>query len=175
LNDKKKNGFTRIFGGINDNFKKIFSELSGGGEADLLLENDEDPLSGGLIIKARPRDKKVVRMEALSGGEKSLTALSFIFAIQAHEPSPFYLLDEVDMFLDGVNAENVARAVKRSSKNAQFLQISLRKVTLKESDHIIGVTMQREGVSEVVFKPNIGEGTDLPNDSPEGLPAQEAA
>ncbi|MGD9962950.1 MAG: chromosome segregation protein SMC, partial [Thermoplasmata archaeon] len=108
LNDKKKVGFNRIFGGINENFKKTFSELSGGGDAELLLENEEDPLSGGLIIKARPRDKKVVRMEALSGGEKSLTALSFIFAIQAHEPSPFYLLDEVDMFLDGMNAENVA-------------------------------------------------------------------
>ena len=174
LNDKKKVGFNRIFGGINDNFRKTFSELSGGGEAELLLENEEDPLSGGLIIKARPRDKKVVRMEALSGGEKSLTALSFIFAIQAHEPSPFYLLDEVDMFLDGVNAENVARAVKRGSKNAQFLQISLRKVTLKESDHIIGVTMQREGMSDVVFRPNIGEGADVPADD-EQPPAQEAA
>ncbi len=174
LNDKKKVGFNRIFGGINDNFKKTFAELSNGGDAELLLENDEDPLSGGLIIKARPKDKKVVRMEALSGGEKSLTALSFIFAIQAHEPSPFYLLDEVDMFLDGVNAENVARAVKRGSKNAQFLQISLRKVTLKESDHIIGVTMQREGMSDVVFKPNIGEGAELPaeDDQPR---AQEAA
>ena len=174
LNDKKKVGFTRIFGGINDNFKKTFAELSNGGDAELLLENEEDPLSGGLIIKARPKDKKVVRMEALSGGEKSLTALSFIFAIQAHEPSPFYLLDEVDMFLDGINAENVARAVKRSSKNAQFLQISLRKVTLKESDHIIGVTMQREGMSDVVFKPNIGEGTDVPAEE-EQPPAQEAA
>jgi len=174
LNDKKKVGFTRIFGGINDNFKRTFAELSNGGDAELLLENEEDPLSGGLIIKARPKDKKVVRMEALSGGEKSLTALSFIFAIQAHEPSPFYLLDEVDMFLDGINAENVARAVKRGSKNAQFLQISLRKVTLKESDHIIGVTMQREGMSDVVFKPNIGEGTDVPAEE-EQPPAQEAA
>ena len=174
LNDKKKVGFTRIFGGINENFKKTFAELSNGGEAELLLENEEDPLSGGLIIKARPMDKKAVRMEALSGGEKSLTALSFIFAIQAHEPSPFYLLDEVDMFLDGVNAENVARAVKRGSKNAQFLQISLRKVTLKQSDHIIGVTMQREGMSDVVFKPNIGEGTDVP-DEPDQPPVQEAA
>lgn len=174
LNDKKKVGFSRIFGGINENFKRIFAELSGGGDAELLLENEDDPLAGGLIIRARPKDKKAVRMHALSGGEKSLTALAFIFAIQAHEPSPFYLLDEVDMFLDGVNAEHVARAVKRSSKNAQFLQISLRKVTLKESDHIIGVTMQREGMSDVVFRPNIGEGTDMPTEA-DGTPAQEAA
>jgi len=175
LNEKKKIGFTGIFDGINQNFKKIFAELSGGGDAELLLENEEEPLAGGLIIKARPREKKVVRMEALSGGEKSLTALSFIFAIQAHEPSPFYLLDEVDMFLDGINAENVARAVRRSSNNAQFLQISLRKVTLKEANHIIGVTMQREGISDLVFKPNIGEGADLPTDTPETSPVQEAA
>ena len=161
LNDKKKLGFNKIFAAINENFKKIFVELSGGGEAELLLENEQEPLQGGLIIKARPRDRKVVRMEALSGGEKSMTALSFIFAIQAHEPSPFYLLDEVDMFLDGINAENVAKAVKRSAQNAQFLQISLRKVSLKEADHIIGVTMQREGISEVVFRPNIGEGADM--------------
>ena len=177
LNTKKKIGFQRIFGAINENFTKIFSELSGGGEAELLLENEEDPLSGGLIIKARPKDKKFVRMEALSGGEKSLTALSFIFAIQAYQPSPFYLLDEVDMFLDGVNAENVSRAVGRSSKNAQFIQISLRKVTLKEADHIIGVTMQREGITDIVMKPNIGDIPDTPPETEPQLPEeqQEAA
>jgi chromosome segregation protein len=172
LNDKKKLGFGKIYIAINENFKKIFVELSGGGEAELLLENEQEPLQGGLIIKARPRDKKAVRMEALSGGEKSLTALSFIFAIQAYEPSPFYLLDEVDMFLDGINAENVAKAVKRSAQNAQFMQISLRKVSLKEADHIIGVTMQREGISEVVFKPNIGEGADIGAEEPEEQPAE---
>jgi len=175
LNDKKKLGFNKIFGAINDNFRKIFAELSGGGEAELLLENEEDPLAGGLIIKARPKDRKVVRMEALSGGEKSLTALSFIFAIQAHEPSPFYLLDEVDMFLDGVNAENVAKAVRRSAQNAQFIQISLRKVTLKEADHIIGVTMQREGISEIVMKPNIGADIEAQQEAPEQEQAEQGA
>lgn len=167
LNDKKKLGFGKIFVAINENFKKVFYELSNGGEAELLLENEQEPLQGGLIIKARPKDRKAVRMEALSGGEKSLTALAFIFAIQVYEPSPFYLLDEVDMFLDGINAENVAKAVKRSAQNAQFIQISLRKVSLKEADHIVGVTMQREGISEVVFKPNIGEGADIATESEE--------
>ncbi len=177
LNTKKKLGFNKIFVAINENFKKTFSELSGGGEAELLLENEEEPLTGGLIIKARPKDKKFVRMEALSGGEKSLTALSFIFAIQAYEPSPFYLLDEVDMFLDGVNAENVSRAVRRSSKNAQFIQISLRKVTLNEADHIIGVTMQREGMSDIIMKPNVGAEPDIGPPQEEPLPnePQEAA
>jgi len=172
INTKKKIGFQRIFVGISDNFKKIFAELSGGGEAELLLENEEDPLSGGLIIKARPKDKKFVRMEALSGGEKSMTALSFIFAIQVYEPSPFYLLDEVDMFLDGVNAEHVSRAVRKSSKNAQFIQISLRKVTLNEADHIIGVTMQREGVSDVIMKPNVGTEIDIEQAPDEHVPGE---
>jgi chromosome segregation protein len=164
LNEKKTLGFNKIYVAINENFKKMFTELSNGGEAELLLENEEKPLEGGLIMKARPKDLKAVRMEALSGGQKSLTALSFIMAIQAYEPSPFYLLDEVDMFLDGVNAENVARAVRRSSSNAQFIQISLRNVTLKQADHMIGVTMQREGLSEIVMKTNIGEGADLPEE-----------
>ena len=175
LNDKKKLGFNKIFVGINENFKKIFAELSNGGEAELLLENEQEPLAGGLIIKARPKDKKAVRMEALSGGEKSMTALSFIFAIQAHEPSPFYLLDEVDMFLDGVNAESVAKAVKRSAQNAQFIQISLRKVSLKEADHILGVTMQREGISELIFKPNIGEDADVATETEEPAGAEQGA
>jgi len=175
LNDKKTVGLLKIHGSINDNFRKIFSELSGGGEAELLLENEQDPLSGGLIIKARPKDKKAVRMEALSGGEKSLTALSFIFSIQAYQPSPFYMLDEVDMFLDGVNADNVARAIKRSSQNAQFIQISLRKVTLKEADHIIGVTMQREGISDLVMRPNIGDIVDVPAESEPGPEAAQEA
>ncbi|MFY9605586.1 MAG: chromosome segregation protein SMC [Thermoplasmata archaeon] len=175
LNDKRKIGFNRIFVAINENFKKMFAELSNGGEAELLLENEEDPLAGGLIMKAKPKDMKAVRMEALSGGQKSLTALAFIFAIQAYEPSPFYLLDEVDMFLDGVNAENVAKAVKRSSKNAQFIQISLRNITLKEADHIIGVTMQREGISDIVMKPNIGEGADVTGTEPETEIKEEAS
>jgi len=174
LNEKKTLGFNKIFVAINVNFKKMFAELSNGGEAELLLENEEKPLEGGLIMKARPKDLKAVRMEALSGGQKSLTALSFIMAIQAYEPSPFYLLDEVDMFLDGMNAENVARAVRRSSSNAQFIQISLRNVTLKQADHMIGVTMQREGLSEIVMKTNIGEGADLPEE-PEQPKADEEA
>ncbi|MEM3341131.1 MAG: chromosome segregation protein SMC, partial [Thermoplasmata archaeon] len=130
---------------------------SQGGKAELKLENPDDPFQGGLIISCQPRGKKVHRLEALSGGEKSLTALAFIFSIQEYDPSPFYLLDEVDMFLDAVNAENVARLVARNSKTAQFVMISLRKVTLKEADHIYGVTMQSNGISTVVGKVNIQE------------------
>jgi len=157
LNEKKKFGLQRVFGAIKENFQKIYADLSNGGEADLMLEVPDDPLTGGLIIKARPRNQKQLRLEALSGGEKSLTALSFIFAIQTYQPSPFYLLDEVDMFLDGLNAENVARAIAKNSANAQFMQVSLRKTTLKEADHMIGVAKQPNGLSQVVIRPNIGD------------------
>jgi chromosome segregation protein len=150
LDNKKKIEFMKVFEGINENFKKIFAELSIGGEAELLLENEESPFEGGLEIKARPRGKKVLRLESLSGGEKSLTALALIFAIQHYEPSPFYLLDEVDMFLDAINAEHVARMVKKNSRQAQFVMVSLRKVTLKEADAIYGVTLLADSISDVV-------------------------
>ena len=171
LNDKKKFGLQKVFVSIRENFQKIYADLSNGGEADLMLEVPDDPLTGGLIIHARPRNQKELRLEALSGGEKSLTALSFIFAIQAYQPSPFYLLDEVDMFLDGVNAENVARAIAKNAANAQFIQVSLRKITLKEADHMIGVTRLPSGLSQAIIRPNIGEEV-FEGDDPK--PAEEA-
>mgnify|MGYP005852517289 FL=1 len=173
LNEKKKTGLFKVYDAVNENFKRTYAELSGGGEAELVLENPESPFEGGLIIKAKPKNGKVLRLEALSGGEKSLTALAFVFAIQEYQPSPFYLLDEVDMFLDAINADMVAHRVQRASKTAQFVQISLRKVTLNKADHIIGVTKQEGGVSSVIMKPNIGELTDFQEDLK--MPAERAA
>ena len=157
LNEKKKVGLLKVYEGVNMNFKEVYAELSQGGAAELILENPERPFEGGLIMKAKPRNGKVLRLEALSGGEKSLTALAFIFALQVWQPSPFYLLDEVDMFLDAVNADMVAQRVKKSSKTAQFVQISLRKVTLNKADHIIGVTKPEGGISNVIMRPNLGD------------------
>ncbi len=157
LNGKKKEGLLKVFTAINENFKQVYADLSEGGEAELVLENEEDPLAGGLIMKAKPPHKKVLRLEALSGGEKSLVSMAFIFAIQQYDPSPFYMLDEVDQNLDAVNAEKVARMVGRNAHTAQFVQISLRKVTLKEADHIIGVTIRSDGISEVVMKVNLAD------------------
>jgi len=150
LNGKKKFGLTKVFEGINRAFGGIYNELSGGGNAILELENPENPFEGGLIIKAQPKDKKAQRLESLSGGEKSLTALSLIFAIQQYQPSPFYLLDEVDMFLDAINAENVANLIKKNTQLAQVVQITLRKVTLSKADHRYGVTMQGNGISDII-------------------------
>ena len=121
------------------------------------LESEEDPFLGGLTINAKPKNGKLLRLEALSGGEKSLTALAFIFAIQEYQPSPFYVLDEVDMFLDSVNAEMVARRVRESSMKAQFIQVSLRKVTLALADHLIGVTRPPSGISKVIMQPDFAE------------------
>ncbi|MFO8110610.1 MAG: chromosome segregation protein SMC [Thermoplasmata archaeon] len=156
LDKKKKVGLLKVKNDINDNFKEVYHELSGG-EAHLELEDPDSPFDGGLIIKARPPGKKVHRIQALSGGEKSLVSMAFIFSIQRYNPSPFYLLDEIDQNLDGVNAEKVADMIKRNSLAAQFIQISLRKATLKKSDHIIGVTMYEKGRSDIIMKVNIGD------------------
>ena len=121
------------------------------------LENEEDPFEGGLLINAKPKNGKLLRLEALSGGEKSLTALAFIFAIQESQPSPFYVLDEVDMFLDAVNAEMVAKRIKESAAKTQFIQVSLRKVTLAQAEHLIGVSRQPDGKSKVIIQPDFAE------------------
>ncbi|MGQ9583134.1 MAG: chromosome segregation protein SMC [Thermoplasmatota archaeon] len=157
LNGKKKFGLSKVFSAINKNFGEIYRELSGGGSAELILENPESPFEGGLIIRAQPKDKKAQRLESLSGGEKSLTALSLIFAIQQYQPSPFYLLDEVDMFLDAVNAENVALMIKKNSRMAQFVQITLRKVTLANASFRYGVTMQGNGISDIIGNIKVAE------------------
>jgi chromosome segregation protein len=152
---KKKDGLMKVFVAVNENFKIIYGQLSENGTAELIIENPEDPFEGGLIIKANPGGKRVLRLEALSGGEKSLTALGLIFSIQQYQPSPFYLLDEVDMFLDAINAESVARMVKRNSELAQFVMISLRKVSLKEANHVYGVTIQKNGITDIVGNINL--------------------
>ncbi len=166
LDEKKKIGLMKVKNEINENFITVYKELSGGGEAHIELENPDSPFEGGLIIKARPPGKKVHRIQALSGGEKGLVSMAFIFAIQKYDPSPFYLLDEIDQNLDAVNAEKVATMIKGNSKEAQFIQVSLRKVTLKKSDHIIGVTISNKGLSEIIMMVDLG-GTEEESDLPE--------
>ncbi|RLF61531.1 MAG: chromosome segregation protein SMC, partial [Thermoplasmata archaeon] len=147
---KKKDRFYEVFNEINDNFRQVYSQLSEGGEASLELENPEAPFEGGLTIKVRPRGKKVLHLNALSGGEKSMASLALIFAIQNYDPSPFYVLDEVDMYLDSINAEAVSRMIKENASHTQFIMVSLRKVAIKEADHIYGVTMREDGITEMI-------------------------
>ena len=144
----KKEAFFSSFNEINKNFKQIFRELSNG-DGDLILENPEDPLAAGMTIKARPAGKPFHRLEAMSGGEKSLTALSFIFSIQMFRPAPFYAMDEIDMFLDGANVERVAKLIKKISNKAQFIVVSLRKPMILQSKYTLGVTMQENNLSSV--------------------------
>jgi len=150
ITSKKKERFFEVYDQINKNFKEIYAQLSEGGEAELLLENEENVFEGGLTIKARPQGKKVLRLAALSGGEKSIASLGFIFAIQQYDPSPFYVLDEIDMFLDGVNAEMVSRMIKTRAEHSQFISVSLRKIALKEANYLYGVTMHDSGISEMI-------------------------
>ncbi|OYT50178.1 hypothetical protein B6U83_00700 [Thermoplasmatales archaeon ex4484_36] len=154
---KKKERFMETFQNVNENFGEVFSRVTGGGQAKLTLENSEDPFQGGLHIWAQPPGKKVQRIEALSGGEKALTSICFIMAIQRYDPSPFYFFDEIDQNLDAVNAELVAKMIKKNSERAQFIVISLRKVTLKEADYLIGVLPREKGTSDVIARFNIEE------------------
>jgi chromosome segregation protein len=144
----KLSAFQTAFTAIDGNFRETFARLTRG-SGHLVLENEEDPFAGGLTFAVQPRDKKVHLLSALSGGEKSLTTLAFIFSIQKYLPAPFYALDEIDMFLDGYNVEQIANMVKELSASAQFIIVSLRKPMIDSADRIVGVTL-REDKSSLV-------------------------
>ena len=149
ISDKKETKFMGVYNSIGESFKTSFKEITGGGEAWLVLENEKAPFEGGVTIKARMPRKKLYPVEALSGGEKSLVSMAFIFAIQGYDPSPFYLLDEPDQNLDGVNTEHIGRAIAVQANVAQFLVVSLHHAALRESDNVIGVFMGDDGVSRL--------------------------
>jgi chromosome segregation protein len=141
FSQKKYEAFNKAFYEIGGNFKEIFARLTVG-TGELRLENEDDPFAGGLSFAVQPRDKKVHHLAALSGGEKSLTTLAFIFSIQKYIPAPFYAFDEVDMNLDGANVERIADLIKEQSRTSQFINISLRKPMIDAANRIIGVTVR---------------------------------
>ena len=145
---QKKETFMEAYEAIAEQFTDIFERLSAG-TGELHLENPEDPFEDGLTMKAQPGDKPIQRLNAMSGGEKSLTALAFIFAIQRFNPAPFYALDEVDAFLDAANAERVGEMVDELAGDAQFIVVSHRSAMMERSERAIGVTMQGDNVSTV--------------------------
>jgi chromosome segregation protein len=145
---QKKETFMEAFDAINEQFTDIFERLSDG-TGELHLENPDDPFEAGLTMKAQPGDKPIQRLDAMSGGEKSLTALAFVFAIQRYNPAPFYALDEIDAFLDAANAERVGEMVDDLAGRAQFVVVSHRSALLERSERAIGVTMQGNNVSAV--------------------------
>jgi chromosome segregation protein len=153
---QKQETFSSQFNIVNKYFQEIFANLSFG-QGQLILEDPEDIFNGGLIIKAQPRGKKMQRLEAMSGGEKSLTALSFLFALQQCNPAPFYAFDEVDSALDGVNVDRLAEKIKDNAKNTQFLVVSHRRPMLEKSDRMIGVSLNKRAFSTVIGVQNINE------------------
>ncbi len=148
----RQEAFMEAFQAVDVHFREIFASLSEG-DGHLQLENPDQPLEGGLTLVAHPKGKPVRRLAAMSGGEKSLTALSFLFALQRFRPSPFYALDEVDSFLDGVNVERLAALIAQQAQHAQFLVVSHRRPMIGASMRTIGVTQARGNHTQVVGLP----------------------
>ncbi len=148
----RQEAFMEAFQAVDVHFREIFASLSEG-DGHLQLENSDQPLEGGLTLVAHPKGKPVRRLAAMSGGEKSLTALSFLFALQRFRPSPFYALDEVDSFLDGVNVERLAALIAQQAQHAQFLVVSHRRPMIGASMRTIGVTQARGNHTQVVGLP----------------------
>ncbi|MGD9937847.1 MAG: chromosome segregation protein SMC [Methanoregulaceae archaeon] len=138
---QKLEAFLEAYTAINENFCRIFATLTSG-NGRLVLECEDDPFEGGLTFAVQPRDKAVHLLNALSGGEKSLTTLAFIFSIQQYMPAPFYAFDEVDMSLDGSNVERIASMVREIASESQFVIVSLRKPMIDSADRVVGVTVR---------------------------------
>ena len=138
---QKLEAFRTAFVAINENFSRIFATLTSG-NGRLVLECEDDPFEGGLTFAVQPRDKAVHLLSSLSGGEKSLTTLAFIFSIQQYMPAPFYAFDEVDMSLDGSNVERIASMIRTIAAESQFIIVSLRKPMIDSADRIVGVTVR---------------------------------
>ena len=145
----RQRAFKEAFDAVNTNFEAIFAQLSDG-DGHLQLDDPNDPFASGLNLVAHPKGKPVRRLASMSGGEKSLTALSFIFALQRYRPSPFYAFDEVDMFLDGANVERLAKMIRHQAQQAQFIVVSLRRPMIESADRTIGVTQARGAYTQVL-------------------------
>ena len=142
--------FKEKFAEISTEFDKVFKELFGGGKGTLELMEDEDILEAGIRIIAQPPGKKLQNMMQLSGGEKALTAISLLFAIQNLKPSPFCLLDEIEAALDDNNVTRFAKYLHKLTKHTQFIVITHRRGTMEKADRLYGITMQEKGVSTLV-------------------------
>jgi chromosome segregation protein len=139
------------FNFVNDNFFKLFSQIFHG-NGRLILENAENPFEGGLTIEVALDNKEVKYLELMSGGEKSLVALIFLFALQAYNPSSVYILDEADSALDQENSRKLALLVSELSKKSQFLLISHNQAVYKSAQCLVGITMTKEGSKVVEVK-----------------------
>ena len=150
LDDAMRKQFKEQFAMIAEEFDAVFKELFGGGKGTLELMEDEDVLDAGIRIIAQPPGKKLQNMMQLSGGEKALTAIALLFAIQNQKPSPFCLLDEIEAALEDNNVVRFAQYLHKLPKNTQFIVITHRRGTMTAADRLYGITMQEKGVSTLV-------------------------
>ncbi|MFP4111917.1 MAG: chromosome segregation protein SMC [Candidatus Woesearchaeota archaeon] len=150
IESKKTEMFMETYSAISENFEKIFKLVSHKGDAGLELENPKSPFEGGLRIKVRLSGRKFMDIRSLSGGEKTLTALAFIFAILEHDPAPFYILDEVDAALDKRNSEKLSKLIRSYSEKAQYIMVSHNDGIISEADSLYGISMNEHGISKAI-------------------------
>jgi chromosome segregation protein len=142
--------FTTTFNQIRDNFRLMFTEVFGGGKADLILTDENDVLESGIEIVAKPPGKQLQTITLLSGGEQTMTAVSLLFSIYQVKPSPFCVLDELDAPLDESNINRFIRVLQRFIAHSQFIIITHNKRTIGMADVLYGVTMEEHGISKIV-------------------------
>ena len=167
LDEEMRKQFNEKFAQIKSQFDKVFRELFGGGKGTLELVEEEDVLTAGIRIIAQPPGKKLQNMMQLSGGEKALTAIALLFAIQNLKPSPFCLLDEIEAALDDSNVKRYAKYLHKLTKNTQFIVITHRQGTMSAADALYGITMQEKGVSTLVSVKLIEEQLEKENNAKE--------
>jgi chromosome segregation protein len=150
INQTARERFDEVFSEVRENFQETFKGFFQGGEADLRLPENEDPLEARIEIYARPAGKQLRDLDLLSGGEKALTAISLLFALYMVKPSPFCILDEIDAPLDDANVERFTRVLSEYAKKTQFIIVTHNKMTMRVAQALYGVTMEEEGVSKIV-------------------------
>ena len=150
LTEVMRKQFDEKFKIINKNFAEVFSELFGGGKAELKLTDENDILESGIEIEVQPPGKKLQNMSLLSGGERAFTAIALLFAILKINPAPFCVLDEIEAALDDVNVYRFAEYLKKFAKDTQFLVITHRKGTMEVADTVYGITMEENGISKLL-------------------------
>ena len=150
LDDVMKEDFLKTFEVIKTNFSETFKELFGGGNAELKLTDPNNILETGIDIIAQPPGKKLLPISLLSGGEKTFTAISLLFAILKSRPVPFCILDEVEAALDEVNVDSFGKYLKKLGEKTQFIVITHKKKTMEYVNNLYGITMQESGVSKLV-------------------------
>jgi chromosome segregation protein len=173
INQDSRRLFTETFASIRTHFQELFRKLFGGGQADILLEDENDILETGIEIIARPPGKELRSISLMSGGEKTLTAVALLLAIFRSKPSPFCILDEVDAALDEANIGRFTTVLRDFLDQSQFIIITHSKKTMAVADVLYGVTMQESGISKRVavrFEDWVEE-NGKPQDTPEQVVA----